>query len=61
MAQLDQMDSALEQMVCYAEIFTDLATANQAMSRGKWMAEWLPRHYAARRDHGAGNYRQDES
>ncbi|HEY5177919.1 MAG TPA: hemerythrin domain-containing protein [Terriglobales bacterium] len=45
-AQLDQMDSALEQIVCYSEIFTDLATANQAISRGKWMAEWLPRHHA---------------
>ncbi len=44
-AQLDQMDAALEQIVCYAEVFTDLATANQAISRGKWMAEWLPRHY----------------
>jgi hypothetical protein len=32
-------------MACYAEVFTDLATANQAISRGKWMAEWLPRHY----------------
>lgn len=46
LAQLDQMDGALEQITCYAEIFTDLATANQAISRGKWMAEWLPRHYA---------------
>jgi hypothetical protein len=44
-AQLDQMDAALDQMVCYAEVFTDLATANQAISRGKWMAEWLSRHY----------------
>ena len=44
-AQLDQMDAALEHMACYAEVFTDLATANQAISRGKWMAEWLPRHY----------------
>jgi len=44
--QLDQLDAALEQITCYAEIFTDLATANQAISRGKWMAEWLPRHYA---------------
>ncbi len=44
-AQLDQMDAALEQIFCYAEVFTDLATANQAISRGKWMAEWLPRHY----------------
>jgi uncharacterized protein YukE len=44
-AQLDQMDAALEQIVCYSEIFTDLATANQALSHGKWMAEWLPRHY----------------
>jgi hypothetical protein len=45
MTQLDQLDSALEQIVCYSEIFTDLATANQAMSRGKWIAEWLPKHY----------------
>jgi hypothetical protein len=44
-AQLDQMDAALEQIVCYSEIFTDLATANQALSHGKWMAEWLLRHY----------------
>lgn len=44
--QLDQLDEALEQITCYAEIFTDLATANQAISRGKWMAEWLPQHYA---------------
>jgi Hemerythrin HHE cation binding domain len=45
MTQLDQMDAALEQMARYAEVFTDLATANQAISRGKWMAEWLPKHY----------------
>ena len=44
--QLDKLDSALEQIVCYAEIFTDLATANQATSSGKWIAEWLPKHYA---------------
>ena len=46
LAQLDQLDAAVEQMVCYAEVFTDLATANQAMSRGRWIADWLPRHYA---------------
>ena len=46
LAQLDQLDAALEQIVCYSEIFTDLATANQAVSRGKWVAEWLPQHYA---------------
>jgi hypothetical protein len=45
-AQLDQLDSALEQIVCYSEIFTDLATANQATARGKWIAEYLPKHYA---------------
>ena len=45
-AQLDQLDAALDQIFCYAEIFTDLATANQAISRGKWLAEWLPKHYA---------------
>ena len=46
MAQLDRLDSALEQIVCYSEVFSDLATANQAMGSGKWIAEWLPKHYA---------------
>jgi hemerythrin-like domain-containing protein len=46
LAQLDQLDASLEQIVCYTEVFIDLATANQAIARGKWMAEWLPRHHA---------------
>ncbi len=46
LGQLDQLDAAVDQMACYAEVFTDLATANQAVSQGKWIAEWLPRHYA---------------
>ena len=48
-AQLDQLDAALDQIFCFAEIFTDLATANQAMGRGKWLAEWLPNTTSARR------------
>jgi Hemerythrin HHE cation binding domain len=44
--QLDRLESALEQIVCYSEIFTDLATANQAMISGQWIAEWLPKHQA---------------
>ena len=43
-AQLDRLDAALDQIVCYTEIFSDLATANQAASSGKWIAEWLPKH-----------------
>ena len=46
LAQLDRLDAALEQIVCYSEIFSDLATANQAMGSGKWIAEWLPQHHA---------------
>ena len=46
MRQLDALDAALEQIVCYTEVLTDLAMANQAEARGRWMAEWLPRHYA---------------
>jgi len=46
LAQLDRLESALEQIVCYSEIFSDLATANQAIGSGKWIAEWLPRHHA---------------
>ncbi len=45
-AQLDRLDAALEQIVCYSEIFSDLATANQATGSGKWIAEWLPKHHA---------------
>ncbi len=46
-AQLDALDAALEQIVCYAELFSDMATANQAASSGRWIAEWLPRHHAS--------------
>jgi Hemerythrin HHE cation binding domain len=46
LAQLDRLDSALEQIVSFAELFSDLATANQAVANGKWLAEWLPKHYA---------------
>jgi len=46
MAQLDQLDAALEKIVCYSEVLADLATANQAMTSGAWMAEWLPKHHA---------------
>ena len=45
-AQLDALDAALEQIACYAEIFSDLATANQAISSGTWIAKWLPNHHA---------------
>jgi len=45
LAQLNRLDEALDQIVCYSEIFTDLATANQVVSGGKWVAEWLPKHY----------------
>jgi len=46
LAQLDRLEGALEQIVCYSEIFTDLATATEATSSGQWIAEWLPKHYA---------------
>src|SRR5581483_937439 len=44
LAQLDQLDLALDQIACYAEIFTDLATANQAVSGSRCLADWLPAH-----------------
>ena len=46
MSRLDALDAALEQIVCYAEIFSDLATANQALQEGRWVEQWLPRHQA---------------
>ena len=30
----------------FSEIFSDMATANQAAASGQWLAEWLPKHYA---------------
>jgi len=47
-AQLDQLDAALDQIFCYAEIFTDLATANQATSRGKWRQRYAAGHFSYR-------------
>jgi hypothetical protein len=44
-ARLDQLDATLEQIVCYSEIVTDLATTSRAMTQGKWIAEFLPKHY----------------
>ncbi len=43
--QLDQLDTALQNMVCYPHLFTDLSSANLAISGSKWLAEWLPGHY----------------
>ncbi len=43
---LDELESTLEQIICYSEIVTDLATANQALVHERWIAEFLPRHYA---------------
>ena len=40
MAQLDRLDSALEQIVCYSEVFTDLATANQAIGSRAASSIW---------------------
>jgi hypothetical protein len=45
-AQLDQLDAALDKLFCFAEVFSDLASANQATASGKWLAQWLPKHYA---------------
>jgi len=45
-AQLDRLDTALDQLFCFAELFSDMATANQVKASSRWMAEWLPKHYA---------------
>ena len=40
--QLDRLDAALEQIVCYSEVFTDLTTASQVASSGTWMIGSAP-------------------
>jgi hypothetical protein len=46
MQQLAALDSALDELVCYAEVFADLGSAARVCRCGRELALALPRHFA---------------
>ena len=45
MHKLPELDHALECLICYSEVFADLADVQQAHTTARWMAGWLPTHF----------------
>ena len=44
MQKLSELDRALECLICYSEVFADLAGVQQAHA-ARWIAGWLPTHF----------------
>ncbi len=45
MGRLSELDSALDSLVCYSEVYADLAGARHVVDTGRWLAGWLPEHF----------------
>jgi hypothetical protein len=45
MDRLSQLDSALDSLVCYAEVYADLGGSARVVESGKWLHGWLPQHF----------------
>src|SRR5512146_1515682 len=45
MQRLSELDTALDQLVCYSEVYANLAGAGRVQQTGKWLAGWLPAHF----------------
>lgn len=43
--QLAELDAALDELVCYSEVFANLASAGQVCRCGRRLAELLPEHF----------------
>ena len=43
--KLSELDTALESLVCYSEVYADLAGVQQAQSMATWLAGHLPEHF----------------
>jgi hemerythrin HHE cation binding domain-containing protein len=46
MQRLQQLDSSLDKLVCYAEVYADLASSADVVQTGRWLAGWVPEHFA---------------
>jgi iron-sulfur cluster repair protein YtfE (RIC family) len=45
MQQLSELDQALESLICYSEVYADLAGVQRAMDTARWLAGRLPDHF----------------
>ncbi len=43
--RLADLDSALEAMVCYSEVYANLASCEDVIKTGRWLSGWLPPHF----------------
>lgn len=43
--ELTELDAALDELVCYSEVYANLATAQQVCRCGRHLAEVLPAHF----------------
>jgi hypothetical protein len=43
--KLSELDAALESLICYSEVFADLAGVQQAQDMARWLAVALPEHF----------------
>jgi hypothetical protein len=45
MNRLSELDQALEAVVCYSEVYANLAASEEALTLGRWIARHLPEHF----------------
>ena len=45
MQQISQLDTALDGLICYAEVYADLAAMQRVLQAGSWLDNWLPDHF----------------
>ncbi len=45
MQRLRKLDRALDALVCYAEVYADLASSAEVAEEGRWLSGWLPGHF----------------
>ncbi len=43
--RLADLDSALEAIVCYSEVYANLASCADVIKAGRWLSGWLPPHF----------------
>ena len=43
--RLADLDSALEALVCYSEVYANLASCADVVKTGRWLSGWLPEHF----------------
>ncbi len=43
--RLHELDQALEALICYSEVYANLAAAEEALAHGRWLARRLPEHF----------------